>query len=326
ASLFTLEFEALEILNAKRFELIRTPTAAELSNYEDDSESVNTYDIMERTMEEQAALQDGSLSFGDGHQGHVDDWFTLLNLGYPITALGNSDTHGKTSTESGCPRNYVAVSTDDPEFLDDEAIAEAVRQGRVIATYGPFLRFYVDDEANGPGTTLEESGEVTFDIEVQSPTWFDVERVELYRNGTLIEEWSVPSPNEGIVNLETTYQDTPSQDSWYVLIALGSDDLAPVFTPVEIAPIQLQDIVEGALGNVDLGSWDLSELLSTAPIPRTFPVHPYALTNPIWIDRDGDGFDAPGLPTWLQPPFETDSDGGEDTGEDEDEDAGDTGL
>ena len=108
------------------------------------------------------------------------------------------------------------------------------------------------------------------------------------------------------------------------MIALGSDDLAPVFTPVEIAPIQLQDIVEGALGNVDLGSWDLSELLSTAPIPRTFPVHPYALTNPIWIDRDGDGFDAPGLPAWVQPPFETASDGGEDTGGDEDD--GDTGL
>ena len=33
-------------------------------------------------------------------------------------------------------------------------------------------------------------------------------------------------------------------------------------------------------------------LLDEHSDPRTHPVHPYALTNPIWVDVDGGGFDA----------------------------------
>ena len=43
---------------------------------------------------------------------------------------------------------------------------------------------------------------------------------------------------------------TPQQDSWYVVIAMGNDDLAPVFTPVDIMPVQLQDIVDGAVAEI----------------------------------------------------------------------------
>ena len=50
----------------------------------------------------------------------------------------------------------------------------------------------------------------------------------------------------------------------------------------------------------------VSNLLSAAePFPRVHPIHPYALTNPIWVDADGDGeWQAPGLPDWLEPPEE----------------------
>ena len=82
---------------------------------------------------------------------------------------------------------------------------------------------------------------------------------------------------------------------------LGSGDLGPVFTPVDIAPVQLQDVVIDALAGVP----GIDNLLEPAwPIPRAYPLHPYALTNPIWIDRDGDGFDPPGIATWLAAPEE----------------------
>jgi hypothetical protein len=107
------------------------------------------------------------------------------------------------------------------------------------------------------------------------------------------------------INLATEVLLTPDQDSWYVLIAMGDDDLGPVFTPVDIMPIQLQDIVEGAVTEIDFGGLDLSGLVGAAsPVPRTFPVIPYAVTNPIWIDQDGDGFDPPGRAPWLTPPPE----------------------
>jgi hypothetical protein len=102
-----------------------------------------------------------------------------------------------------------------------------------------------------------------------------------------------------VVRLAEDFTVTPTKDSWYVIVALGQGDLSPVFTAVDIQPIQLQDIVTDALAGVGLDSF----LDPIVPIPRTFPVLPYAITNPIWVDSDGDGeFTPPGLPSWLQAP------------------------
>jgi hypothetical protein len=299
ADAFTTDFDAIELLNGKRWDFLRTPTQAELDAFAADPDAVSAYDIAERTLDEQQDLSDGTYTLGYGRHGQIDDWFSLLNLGFRYTALGNSDTHDKTGTESGCPRNYVVSATDDPAFISDVDIATAVREGRVVATYGPFVRFSIDGDDNGPGTTVTGSGTHSVSIEVQSPTWFDVERVELYENGTLIEEWEIEVPNTDILNLGTSVDVAPTEDAWYVVIAMGSGSLAPAFTPVDIPPIELQDVVTDALSGVSAVS---SLLTAAAPIPQTHPVHPFALTNPIWVDIDGDGFDAPGLPDWLVAP------------------------
>jgi len=308
ASQFTLEVDAMEILNAKRLEMIRTPTMAEVDKLAADPGAVSTYDLLARTLEEQEDLSDGVYTLGPSNDGPIDDWFTLLNLGYRVTAIGNSDTHSTTKTEAGCPRNYVAAPTDDPGLIDPTSVAEAIREGRVVASYGPFIRFSANTWSNGPGSTVTDPDEVNLYVEVQSPSWFDVDRVELYENGTLIHEWEIETPNIDTINLGTTVKITPERDSWYVIIALGQDDLSPVFTPVDIMPIQLQDIVEGALSEIDFGGFDLSGIVGdSVPVPRTFPIHPFAVTNPIFIDKDGDGFDPPGHPDWLtRPPVEED--------------------
>lgn len=298
---FTTDFDGLELLNAKRFEIIRTPTAPELADYAADPDSVDIYDMLARTSEEQADLVDGTYTLGLGHEGQIDDWFTLLNLGLRYTALGNSDTHGKTSVESGCPRNYVKVESDTPGMATAAEVAAAVRAGHVVASYGPFIEFWANDVETGPGDTVVDADAVTLGVRVQSPDWFDVDRVELYANGTLVQEWTLEAPQNGSIDLETELEVSPTQDTWYVVIALGRDTLDPMYTPVELPPIQLQDVVTDALGGIDA----VASLLGPGvPIPRTFPILPYALTNPIWIDQDGDGFDAPGLPDWLVEPVD----------------------
>jgi hypothetical protein len=298
ASAFTWDFDALELLNGKRFELIRTPTQRELDTYADGGE-VDVYDMMTRTLAEQEDLKNGVYKLGYGIEGHIDDWFTLLNLGYRFTVLGNSDTHGLTSVESGCPRNFIMSETDDPAFLDDQAVAEAVKAHRVVASYGPFVQMWVDDAIIGD--ELVPKGEsVDIQLDVQAPTWIAVDRVELYENGTLIHEWDVTDGGP-VRRFSETISVTPAGDSWYVAVALGDGDLAPVFTPVEIPYIELQAVVTEALSGVGA----VASLLSPAvPIPKEYPIRPYAITNPIWVDLDGDGFDAPGLPEWLSAPEE----------------------
>jgi len=296
---FTWDFHGLELLNGKRFELIRTPTQRELDLYAaDPNGEVDVYDMMSRTMAEQDELVNGVYKLGYGIEGHVDDWFSLLNLGFKFTVLGNSDTHGTTSVESGCPRNFImSPETDDPAFIDDQAIADAVKEHHVVASYGPFIQMWVDDAIIGD-EMVPKGDSVKIDIEVQAPTWIAVDRVELYENGSLLQEWAVDS-GPGIVRFSEKVDVTPSKDSWYVVVAMGDGDLAPVFTPVEIPYIELQSVVTEALGGVP----EVSSLLDPAiPIPKEYKIRPYAITNPIWVDLDGDGFDAPGLPDWLSPP------------------------
>ncbi len=295
---FTWDFDALELLNGKRFELIRTPTQRELNDYGAGGETT-VYDMMTRTMEEQDDLANGVYKLGYGIEGHVDDWFSLLNLGFRYTVLGNSDTHGLTSVESGCPRNFIMSETDDPAFLDDQAVAEAVKKHRVVASYGPFVQFWVDDAIIGD-ELIPKNETVQIEIEVQAPTWIAVDRVELYENGSLLEEWAVDG-NADILRFSEKVDVTPTKDSWYLVVAMGDGDLAPVFTPVEIPYIELQSVVTEALGGIPAVSSLLSEAI---PIPKEYPIRPYAITNPIWVDLDGDGFDAPGLPDWLSTPEE----------------------
>lgn len=291
----TWEFDGLEMLNGKRFELIRTPTGPELAGFAAD-DGTDVYDMMTRTMEEQQALIDGTYTLAGGIEGHIDDWFTLLNLGYRFTVLGNSDTHGLTSVESGCPRNFVMADTDDPAFLDDQAVADAIKEHRVVASYGPFVRFWIDGEPIGGEIVSDQP--VEMEIDVQAPTWMGVDRIELYENGTLIREWEVEDAPI-VERFNERFTHTPEKDSWYVVVVASDDDMFPVLTPVEIPYIDLQTVVIDALSGLD----SVAALISPAtPIPLTYPSLPYAITNPIWVDREGDGFQAPGLPDWLQYP------------------------
>lgn len=300
----TLDFDSLELLNGKRFEIIRTPTQPELDRYKD-GETLTSYEMVERTGREQLDLNADIYRLGYGHEGQVDDWFTLLNTGTRVTALGNSDAHGKFSIESGCPRNYVLLERDgaisEPiASIDEQAVADAVKAGRVVASYGPFVRFTADTDYVLGDTVPVTDGVVSLSIEVEAPTWMNVDRVELYQNGELIHEWEGLDPD--VVKFAQDIDIEVSKDSWFVVIAMGDGDMAPVMTAVEIPPVQLQDVVVEALANVPgVGSF----VSPAVPIPRDGVVLPFALTNPIWVDVDGNGeITPPGIPGFMRAPIE----------------------
>ena len=296
---FTTDYDALELLNGKRFDLIRTPSQTELNAYAQGS-PVTAYDIIERTGGEQVDLDQDVYRLGYGHDGQVDDWFTMLNTGVRVTAIGNSDTHSRFSIEAGCPRNYVYVDRDEPGGLDEQAVADAVKAGHVVASYGPFVRFTAEDGAIVGDTVSVDDGVVTLNVEIQAPTWMTVDRVELYQNGVLIHEWSGLDPD--VVKMRETLEVAVTKDSWFVIIAMGDDDLSPVFSPVDIPPIELQDVVIEALSSVPTVGAFLS---AGVPVPRDGPVFPFALTNPIFVDVDGDGLIAPpGIPEFMREPIE----------------------
>ena len=319
---FSLDFDGLELLNGKRFDLIMTPTTQEMTCFgagEDGlsvdgcSGEVTAYDVATRTLEEQRRLSgaaDPSVLSGNEEpiylsgepQGQVDDWFTLLNLGFRHTVLGNSDTHSLTKTESGCPRNYIVSPVDDPEAINEREVALAVKEHRVVASYGPLIDLHAEDMEHGIGSDVSvDDGTVALFVTVQAPRWMKVDRVELYENGVMVREWSGDDvDSDAVVKFDKSFLmpapggtdlfgNVTQQDAWYVVSVIGDQDLAPLYQTVEVPPLQLNDVVIGALGELDLPAIVSSAVGEPPRFPKVHPVHPYAITNPIWVDFDGDG-------------------------------------
>src|SRR5690606_1128315 len=98
------------------------------------------------------------------------------------TQIGSSDSHGG-GKEPGYPRTYFRSDTDAPGVLDIAGAVESLRGGHAFATYGPFVRASIDDASFGD--VVSRKGEVALALDVSTPSWFGVDRVEIYLNGHL---------------------------------------------------------------------------------------------------------------------------------------------
>ncbi len=252
------------------------------------------------------------------YDGAVDDWFRLIDAGVVRVGIGNSDSHQLfTQTEGGLPHNFVRMNAESPKGIDQLELARAVKGGRVVASYGPFIEAWLGDAAIGDTFSMTGSQEtVPLRIRVQSPSWFDVDRVEVYRSGRLahvftgqgdelnpdsrVDTSGLRLPNKGVVNLDVTIEEQKGErDDWFVVIAMGLDgrNLSPVYAEHPYLKLLIGDILSRSFGS-------LASLfpISGASIPRVFKIYPYAVANPVFLDIDGNGvYDAPGeKPEWAE--------------------------
>jgi hypothetical protein len=186
----------------------------------------------------------------------LETWMRMLNRGRVITATGNSDSHHLVFAEPGYPRNFVRCDAAGPAGADEAELVEAVRRGAVSVSYGPFLTF--DVNGAGPGELVgAPSGDVALRARVQCASWLEVDEVRVYANGHLRAARSVDFATDGPQDERLSFQDRPAEDAWYVAVAEGDGDLSPV--------------------------------------RRGTGFRPFAFTNPVRVDVDGDGeFTPPG--------------------------------
>jgi hypothetical protein len=78
----------------------------------------------------------------------MQDWYALLWSGRRITATAGGDSHDLKAFP-GHPRNLVMVDVDDPADLDVDAVNEAVKAMRVLVTTGPYLEAGLVDPVTG---------------------------------------------------------------------------------------------------------------------------------------------------------------------------------
>lgn len=178
------------------------------------------------------------------------EWFALLSLGRRYTAVGNSDSHWLSREFVGYPRTYLRVPDDRPAQLDMAAVVQALKAGRAFVTNGPFVEARAGGA--GPGELAQaEDGKVALEVSVRAAAWVDVTRAEAWVNG--VRSAVVPVTRDAKEALRLTWQTSLQleRDSWVVVVVHGERPLDAVLPK----------------GNA----------------------MPFAFTNPIWIDVDGDG-------------------------------------
>jgi hypothetical protein len=182
----------------------------------------------------------------------VDDWFSLLNHDHIVTATGNSDTHHLTFNIGGYPRNYVKVRDDHPQLVDGKQVAQALRAHKAFFTTGPFVSLQVNGGTIGD-LVPARGGKARAEITVQAAAWVGVNRVTLYLNGREAKRWEVPD-DTATIRFHQTYELTTPADGYVVVRVDGQKPLWPV------------------VGD-----------------RKSFTAYPFALTNPVFLDVDGDG-------------------------------------
>jgi len=186
---------------------------------------------------------------------NLDEWFELLNHGKRYTGVGNSDSHKLIGQYVGYPRTYVRVPDDRPEAVSAEQVSRALISGHAIVSGGPFVVALAEGRA-GPGDFIAAtSGSLALEVSVRAPPWMDVRRAEIYVNGQRVT--TVPArTTAGPIRIEAVVPVRVRKDSWIVVEARGDKPLRGL-------------------------------------MPGTSAV-PFAFTNPIFVDADGDGvFRAP---------------------------------
>ena len=204
-----------------------------------------------------------------------EDWCSLLKQDIRKTGTAVSDSHRLILENPGYARSFVESSTDDPSAADEDELTDNVKDMKLVGTNGPFVRFTVKDDANlevGLGdTAAATSSKVTVKIRVEAAPWIPVEEVRIYRNCELIETRGIKSSK--VLGKVLRFNQAINLS--------GIDDDS--FLHVE-AGVRLD-----ASGN-PLSPGLLTTVQTVAP-----GVVPFAFTNPIFVDRQADGYTPPGI-------------------------------
>ena len=202
----------------------------------------------------------------------IVNWLQLLNGGRRIPGVVNTDAHYNFHG-SGWLRNYVKSPTDDPAEIRTIDVVHAAERGNLVMSSGPFMEVRLRPE-EGPGTEAIPGGDLSarggramLKVRVQCPNWFDVDRVQVFVNGRASDE------------LNFTRRSTPGR---------FSDETVKFDQEIPLRLERDGHIIVAAIGE--------QSKLGAVMGPEHADDRPVAVSNPIFVDVDGDGFKPNGDP------------------------------
>ena len=180
-------------------------------------------------------------------------WYALLNRGERFPGVGASDSH-HVGVIVGQGRTYVPSDTDDPAKIDVAAAIRAMKEGRTSVSHGLFATIEVDGRYHMGDVAPSRGGSIDAAVEVRHPSWIAPARLDLVVDGSVAASVDLAGsePGDGATScVRRVRVPVPAHDGWLVAVAWGDGVKLPCWT---------------------------TELQSTV-----------AITNPVWLDADGDG-------------------------------------
>lgn len=204
-------------------------------------------------------------------------WMQLLNQGFRIPGVVNTDAHYN-HHGSGWLRNWFASSTDEPSEITTTEMVQQAEAGHIVMSTGPFLSVKgvskAQDRIAISGDDLKAAdGKVALLVSVQCPNWLDVNRVQVFVNGR-------PSKDHNF-----TRRSTPEYFG-------GVDQVKKFEHRIEVSLDEDAHLIVATIGE----GMTMSKVMGT----QYGEIPPIAVSNPIFVDIDGNGFqhngDELGLP------------------------------
>ncbi|MCA9006319.1 MAG: CehA/McbA family metallohydrolase [Planctomycetaceae bacterium] len=189
----------------------------------------------------------------------LEDWMSLLNRGLKLTAVGATDSH-TVNSPVGQARTYLKSTTDDISQITPGEVCHAFTAGRAVASAGIFANLKLNRQFNMGDLVSAEAlrndsqnqhSKLKATLRVAAPSWVRPREVILYLNGKQVAQKNIDSePNQPTDQTLEFSLELPPHDAYLVAFVLGDGITLPGWT--------------------------------------TYGKASQAITNPIFLDLDGD--------------------------------------
>lgn len=210
-----------------------------------------------------------------------EDWLALLAQGVVRPGTAVSDSHRLTVEHAGWARTFVLGVGDDPASVDIPFFNRRVKAGAMLMSAGPWIEVAARagrTRVSLGDTLVARGGKVALRVRVESAAWVPVPEVRVLVNGEVAQRFdagtrprvrpvpSRPESSGGTLRFARTLRLRLERDA-HVIVEAGVPLPAAGTTPTSPEPL---DTIQ----------------------PGVVPV---AVTNPVFVDVDGDGWRPPGL-------------------------------
>ena len=201
----------------------------------------------------------------------IKDWLNLLSRGFFYPAVGSSDAHQIDTEEPGYSRTYVYVADQNIAEVEIAAVIAALAKGRSFVTNGPIVEVTANDRFLPGDSLCAPGGDVELLIEVRTAPWITADEARVLVNGVVERVLTMDKAPGAMQSLQERVHLELDRDAFVLVEVVGYESLYPVVQANALSPGE-----------------------------PSGEVTPYALTNPVFVDVDGNGRFDPPLPKLIR--------------------------